>query len=381
MEAPEFTLFASPDRCHSLTASSGNVGDHFVVEDLLNFPPDDADGALDNVTGSSTDSSTVTAIDSGNSSVWGGPSSRETCFDGGFPDSQFSADICVPYDDMAELEWLSNFVEESFSTDDHQNLHLISGMSSRTADEASGTAPDDSHPSLGCGDDGCGGTSMMFHSEMTVPAKARSKRSRAATCNWASRLLVLSSEDSSPEEAAVNVHVEEPQAPLPLLVPPQQAAVVVPGGGKKTARSTTPKKKHSAEGAVPGREARRCLHCATDTTPQWRTGPMGPKTLCNACGVRYKSGRLVPEYRPAASPTFMLTKHSNSHRKVLELRRLKEMTRAAQQQQQQIQLPHHHQQQQPRSLPDVQNDMVLDTESEDGYLIHQHVCPDFWHPI
>ena len=72
-------------------------------------------------------------------------------------------------------------------------------------------------------------------------------------------------------------------------------------------------------------EVRRCTHCASEKTPQWRTGPLGPKTLCNACGVRYKSGRLVPEYRPAASPTFVLTQHSNSHRKVMELRRQKEL--------------------------------------------------------
>ncbi|GKD78374.1 GATA transcription factor 9 [Tanacetum coccineum] len=61
------------------------------------------------------------------------------------------------------------------------------------------------------------------------------------------------------------------------------------------------------------------------STPQWRTGPMGPKTLCNACGVRYKSGRLVPEYRPANSPTYVPAKHSNSHRKVMEIRRQKEL--------------------------------------------------------
>ncbi|KAK1261117.1 GATA transcription factor 8 [Acorus gramineus] len=47
---------------------------------------------------------------------------------------------------------------------------------------------------------------------------------------------------------------------------------------------------------------------------------MGPKTLCNACGVRYKSGRLFPEYRPAASPTFVSSIHSNSHKKVVEMR-------------------------------------------------------------
>nr|GMD54437.1 GATA transcription factor 1-like [Ipomoea batatas] len=68
---------------------------------------------------------------------------------------------------------------------------------------------------------------------------------------------------------------------------------------------------------------RRCQHCRVDKTPQWRAGPMGPKTLCNACGVRYKSGRLLPEYRPANSPTFSAAVHSNSHRKVLEMRRKK----------------------------------------------------------
>lgn len=64
---------------------------------------------------------------------------------------------------------------------------------------------------------------------------------------------------------------------------------------------------------------RKCSHCGSQTTPQWRAGPMGPKTLCNACGVRYKSGRLLPEYRPAASPTFQESLHSNSHRRVLEM--------------------------------------------------------------
>lgn len=66
---------------------------------------------------------------------------------------------------------------------------------------------------------------------------------------------------------------------------------------------------------------RKCQHCGVDKTPQWRAGPTGPKTLCNACGVRYKSGRLFPEYRPANSPTFAADLHSNSHRKVLEMRK------------------------------------------------------------
>ncbi|KAG6578765.1 GATA transcription factor 11, partial [Cucurbita argyrosperma subsp. sororia] len=70
----------------------------------------------------------------------------------------------------------------------------------------------------------------------------------------------------------------------------------------------------------PRSDSRKCLHCEVTKTPQWRAGPLGPKTLCNACGVRYKSGRLYPEYRPAASPSFVSRLHSNSHKKVIEMR-------------------------------------------------------------
>lgn len=75
----------------------------------------------------------------------------------------------------------------------------------------------------------------------------------------------------------------------------------------------------NADGTV-----RKCTHCETTKTPQWREGPRGPKTLCNACGVRFRSGRLLPEYRPASSPTFIPTVHSNSHRKIIEMRRKEE---------------------------------------------------------
>ncbi|KAK3252458.1 hypothetical protein CYMTET_38241 [Cymbomonas tetramitiformis] len=33
-----------------------------------------------------------------------------------------------------------------------------------------------------------------------------------------------------------------------------------------------------------------CRNCHSSNTPQWRMGPEGPKTLCNACGVRYRKG-------------------------------------------------------------------------------------------
>ncbi|RVX12772.1 GATA transcription factor 20 [Vitis vinifera] len=31
---------------------------------------------------------------------------------------------------------------------------------------------------------------------------------------------------------------------------------------------------------------KRCAHCRSAYTPMWRRGPQGPRSLCNACGLR-----------------------------------------------------------------------------------------------
>ncbi|XP_022756352.1 GATA transcription factor 12-like [Durio zibethinus] len=364
MEAPQF--FQGSSYCSQFAPDKPAAGDRFIVEDLLDFSNEDAiitDSIFDSsVVGHSTDSSTVTAVDSCNSLSFSG---CEPNFAGdigcrGFTDGHFAGDLYVPIDDLAELEWLSNFVEESFSSEDLQKLQLISGMK---------TLPDESSKTRGfqpvllsqmnsvidnCDSNrGNNKNNPIFHPDMSVPANVRSKLSRAAPCNWASRLLVLSPTTSS----------SDPE----ILVPVQPPLPNYPG--KKPVKTTSSKKKDGCEGGgLANSDGRKCLHCATDKTPQWRTGPMGPKTLCNACGVRYKSGRLVPEYRPAASPTFVLTKHSNSHRKVLELRRQKELARAQQKHQQQFMQHHHH-------------NMAFDESNGDDYLIQQHVGPDFRHLI
>ncbi|XP_058074211.1 GATA transcription factor 12-like [Magnolia sinica] len=314
MEAPEFLhgsfcRAGNPQYAPEKRHGDSKSGDHFIIEDLLDFSNEDDDvaaaggddGARDTAAGNSTDSSsTITVVDSCNSSL----SVSDKHFSGdigcrSYADANFSSDLCVPYDELVELEWLSNFVEESFSSEDFQKLQLISGVKSGSNDSSETREFPENN----------GRNNPIFRPEVSVPGKARSKRSRAAPCNWSSRLLILSpTASSSDSDASLN-------------------------SGKKSGKSTS-KKEVSTAAAINGgnSDGRKCLHCATDKTPQWRTGPLGPKTLCNACGVRYKSGRLVPEYRPAASPTFMLTKHSNSHRKVLELRRQKEMQQQQQQQ-------------------------------------------------
>jgi len=38
-------------------------------------------------------------------------------------------------------------------------------------------------------------------------------------------------------------------------------------------------------------ETKACAACHTTKTPLWRGGPEGPKSLCNACGIRYRKRR------------------------------------------------------------------------------------------
>ncbi|WOL18075.1 hypothetical protein Cni_G26868 [Canna indica] len=161
-------------------------------------------------------------------------------------------------------------------------------------------------------------------SALVVPARARSKRPRPAAFSPRPHVAIPY---LPPSSDVVTV-------PNPLSASAAAAAIAANSDPESFGESCPPppppkkkkSKKKSPAAAGGGEEigsappVRKCMHCEIQKTPQWRAGPMGPKTLCNACGVRYKSGRLFPEYRPAASPTFVPSIHSNSHKKVVEMR-------------------------------------------------------------
>ena len=60
-----------------------------------------------------------------------------------------------------------------------------------------------------------------------------------------------------------------------------------------------------------------CLNCGSMDTPQWRVGPLGPRTLCNACGVRYVLIRLHIQFGPDSHPLARLCLPSASRRDCL----------------------------------------------------------------
>ncbi|KAG9130420.1 hypothetical protein Leryth_004376 [Lithospermum erythrorhizon] len=215
----------------------------------------------------------------------------------------------VPVDEMENLEWLSQIVDDS-STE----LSLLCPVGSfnwNTGSFLKNRHAPVSRPVVQRAKEPC--------FPLPVCRKPRAKRPRPNGCLiWATG----SSPSVTPESSLSSNSLDGSSSRIsPFLF-------AEPAIGKPVVKKQ--KKKHATEENGPvssgtHQTVRRCTHCQVQKTPQWRAGPLGPKTLCNACGVRYKSGRLFPEYRPACSPTFSQEVHSNSHRKVLEMRRKKEV--------------------------------------------------------
>ncbi|KAJ7539973.1 hypothetical protein O6H91_11G117100 [Diphasiastrum complanatum] len=269
-------------KADELESAVGFGADAFQIDDLLEFSNEEIGGPIGDfqLSDQSVESSVTKMMPEG-SAPTNHSSAKARC------QSSYKAPdedhLRMDYE-FAELDWLSKFVEDSYSTGEHLKPDLIlSSMSvdklpemSTNVDQFKITSPISVLESSATSTD-------TLRSQTSIPGRARSKR-----------------------------YSEGMRSGGGL------------GPGSETGKMPKPLKKRKWRTKESNMQYRRCAHCLTQRTPQWRAGPTGPKTLCNACGVRYKSGRLLPEYRPAASPTFLTDLHSNSHRKVLQMRREKE---------------------------------------------------------
>ncbi|XP_027354953.1 GATA transcription factor 7-like [Abrus precatorius] len=272
-------FFFQQTLCEEILCLNANTvagGEDFSVDDLLDlsdgslhYEQQEYDGGKESLSASSQ--SQDRGEDDSNSNSTGVSN-----------DSIFSTELAVPAGDLEDLEWVSHFVDDSLP-----ELSLLYPVRSEQTNRF--VEPEPSAKKT-----------PRFPSEMKITTKARTTMNRKPKA----RVWSLSSRPSSPSSCSSSV-----TAPLVVLSEPPAK-----------------KQKKRAEAQTVGAQVqRRCSHCQVQKTPQWRTGPLGAKTLCNACGVRYKSGRLFSEYRPACSPTFCSDIHSNSHRKVLEIRKRKGM--------------------------------------------------------
>lgn len=284
----------------------GLVDDFLNIDDLEEFPDEDLAAPISNNNKNNDDNyNTYDSYNTTCTSLTSSKSSSALCEDPshmkplGVLSSDSLQDIIGPLCNELEpeLEWLSSFNCE----DSGEDLELQKKESK-----------------------------AMVRGFTSIPGRARSKRSgRTKARVWGyGRKAAITKEGLTTSSTITCEKLTESDASsgsTPVLM---QAECDDENPGKVQVWKKM--KKGGDEEVVGGGQAaaaaaagggRRCEHCWAQKTPQWREGPGGPKTLCNACGVRYKSGRLFPEYRPAKSPTFLTSMHSNSHKKVLEMRR------------------------------------------------------------
>ncbi|XP_038892635.1 GATA transcription factor 8-like [Benincasa hispida] len=302
------------------------------IDDLLDFPVEDVDAGLPPAKGGDSANSFPTIWPTHSESLHG----SDSVFSSN-SNSDLSAELSVPYEDIVQLEWLSNFVEDSFCggslTMNKEERKDLTHNQFQTSSPVSVL-----ESSSSCSSD----KSLQPRSpEPTVATpghqrgRARSKRPRPATFSPRPPIQLISpassvSETNTPDQALQLVPKAAPSdtenfaESRPLIKIPKHGAASgmqkIKNKKIKLSFSLATPSEAGNQNSPSTQSVRKCMHCEITKTPQWRAGPMGPKTLCNACGVRYKSGRLFPEYRPAASPTFIPSLHSNSHKKVLEMR-------------------------------------------------------------
>ncbi|WFC98180.1 hypothetical protein MYAM1_000904 [Malassezia yamatoensis] len=75
---------------------------------------------------------------------------------------------------------------------------------------------------------------------------------------------------------------------------PSRASLAHPVTGEPRSKRKRHIATHNSDGTI-----KSCGACGKTKTPMWRRGPLGPSQLCNACGAKWKAGRLVvPDVPP-----------------------------------------------------------------------------------
>ncbi|KAI9025571.1 hypothetical protein DFJ74DRAFT_664760 [Hyaloraphidium curvatum] len=75
-------------------------------------------------------------------------------------------------------------------------------------------------------------------------------------------------------------------APEPAAAAPPRPAGSRGKGGRPKGERLSQTKRNMAK-------HRLCAFCGVTQSPAWRSGPDGSGTLCNACGTKYRAGRLI----------------------------------------------------------------------------------------
>ncbi|XP_078165297.1 uncharacterized protein LOC144560012 [Carex rostrata] len=248
------------------------------------------------------------------------------------PEHAFQQDIYSNH--LVDLDYEEDFVAEMVIPSSIEDCKLMSTplhMSPAWLDPLLVPLPDDAFfPSSSCTNSSCGpSSSYMADRTPGFTDREDKKCQKSPTIQIKEEPLSFVATSSS---ILLPIHIKE-EHPGPTT-PLKEEVSVDPGLApkeicKESKKTRSRRKAARRPPSWPCNKSKttgdkRCTHCQTKKTPQWRAGPTGAKTLCNACGVRFRLGRLYPEYRPIDSPTFVPHLHSNSHKDVVKMRRIKD---------------------------------------------------------
>jgi hypothetical protein len=103
------------------------------------------------------------------------------------------------------------------------------------------------------------------------------------------------------ESVASTSWIQTEQRSIPVAVQNRSSSVALPSALMAPAAYHD----HAGDKSADDGLWHACGVCHTKETPQWRTGPDGPGTLCNACGIRYRMAgdRHLAEHSHRRVPT------------------------------------------------------------------------------
>ncbi|XP_051131823.1 putative GATA transcription factor 22 [Andrographis paniculata] len=187
---------------------------------------------------------------------------------------------------------------------------------------------DDEHPEFGLGFSAAlpASSSSLSSSSSSSSSRVLFSASRQDSTGYYPHQLFLHHQDD--RNYAYGVNVMEDKVKLSLRQLEEDQDCRRPAAGETTTKNsnnnnnhhvswiTTPKMKKPPPSSSWGSNfssntpIRVCSDCNTTKTPLWRSGPKGPKSLCNACGIRQRKARramMAGNYQkpPAPAPAKM----------------------------------------------------------------------------
>uniref|UniRef100_A0A2P2JSF8 GATA-type domain-containing protein n=1 Tax=Rhizophora mucronata TaxID=61149 RepID=A0A2P2JSF8_RHIMU len=127
-----------------------------------------------------------------------------------------------------------------------------------------------------------------------------------------SRISVSSKREGKQEKKGKNVSVKWMSSKMRLMrktMSLDQAATDIPERSTHNDRSSQDSPNGSSN------TVRVCADCNTTKTPLWRSGPRGPKSLCNACGIRQRKARRAAMAAAGANGTLVAANNTPTKKK------------------------------------------------------------------